>query len=42
MGNKNNQMRNQNRNIPLRNLLNEVHNNNEVKIKDAISKGTYK
>ena len=42
MGNKNNQMRNQNRNIPLRNLLNEVNNNNEVKIKDAISKGTYK
>ena len=42
MGNKNNQMRNQNRNIPLQNLLNEVNNNNEVKIKDAISKGTYK
>ena len=41
MGNKNNQRRNPNPNRPLRNLMNNAHNNNEVKIKDAISKGTY-
>ena len=41
MGNKNNQARNPNPNRPLRNLMNNAHNNNEVKIKDAISKGTY-